>query len=65
MKFAELSKQQQREVLEEIAKEFRNNGLAATEAVLQAKAYIEDIDGRFTIIDYSPDEDGSDLRVEW
>jgi hypothetical protein len=42
-----------------------DNGEREAVAFECAKEYIEDIDGRFTLVDYSPDEDGTDIRVEW
>ncbi len=65
MKFAELTESQQKRVFKEIAQEFMDNGERQVVAFECAKEYIEDIDGRFTLVDYSPDEDGTDIRVEW
>ena len=65
MKFAELTEQQQNKIFTAIVKEAMENGESFAEAIKVAKAYIKDIDGRFTLVDYSPDEDGTDIRVEW
>ena len=65
MKFAELTEQQQNKIFTSIVKEAMENGENFADAIKVAKEYIADIDGRFTLVDYSPDEDGTDIRVEW
>ena len=65
MKFTELSKKQQNQVFTEIVKAFMNeNGETFKDAAECAKAYVADKDD-FELVDYSPNEDGTDIRVEW
>lgn len=65
MKFKELTEQQQNKTFTKIVKEFMENGETFKDAIVCAKEYIKDIDGRFALVDYSPDEDGTDIRIEW
>ena len=65
MKFAELTKEQQNKTFTEIVKRFmKENGETFKDAIECAKEYIIDKDD-FELVDYSPDEDGTDIRVEW
>lgn len=65
MKFAELTKKQQNQVFTEIVKAFmEENGETFKDAVECAKEYVANKDD-FTLVDYSMDEDGTDIRVEW
>ena len=63
MKFTELTKKQQKAVIAEVAKAFIENGETEADAIECAKEYVRDCD--FRLVDYSPDEDGSDIRVEY
>lgn len=71
MKYAELTKSQQNKVFTEIAKEYMQNGETFESAIKCTKAHIKGIDeycngnGGFKLVDYSPYEDGTDIRVEW
>ena len=65
MKFKELTTKQQNEVFTEIVKVYmEENGETFNDAIECAKEYIADKDD-FELVDYSPDEDGTDIRVEW
>lgn len=65
MKFKELTKEQQNKVFTEIVKAFvEENGETFKDAVECAKEYVADKDN-FELVDYSPDDDGTDIRVEW
>lgn len=65
MKFTKLTKSQQNEVFTEIVKwVMKENGETFKDAIESAKEYIADKDD-FELVDYSPDEDGTDIRVEW
>lgn len=65
MRFTELSKAHQNQVMTEIVKRFmEENGETFKDAAECAKAYVADKDD-FELVDYSPDEDGTDIRVEW
>lgn len=65
MKFSELSKAQQNKTFTEIVKRFvEENRETFKDAIECAKEYIADKDD-FELVDYSPDEDGTDIRVEW
>lgn len=52
--------------LDEEAREAGENVPYYTDKELEtvAMAYLNDIDS-FELVDYSPDEDGTDIRVEW
>ena len=64
VKFEELTKKQQKKVFAEIVQAFiEENGESKADAIECAKSYI--IDNEFELVDYSPDEDGTDIRVEW
>lgn len=65
MKFTELTKKQQEKVFTEIMKWcMEENRESFKDAIESAKSYVSDKDD-FELVDYSPDEDGSDIRVEW
>ena len=65
MKFTKVTKSQQNEVFTEIVKwVMKENGETFKDAIESAKEYIADKDD-FELVDYSPDEDGTDIRVEW
>ena len=65
MKFTELTKKQQEKVFSEIVKWcMEENGESFEDAIESVKSYVSDKDD-FELVDYSPDEDGSDIRVEW
>ena len=65
MKFTELTKSQQNEVFTKIVKwVMKENGETFKDAIKSTKVYIADKDD-FEFVDYSPDEDGTDIRVEW
>lgn len=63
VKFEELTKKQQKEVFAQIVQSYKDNGETETNATECAKDYI--IDKEFKLVDYSFDEDGTDMRVEW
>lgn len=67
MKFAELTEKQRNKVFTEIVRAFMENGETFEDAMVCAKQVIEDKDrdNIFTLVDYSPDEDGTDMRVEY
>lgn len=67
MRFKELTKAQQNRVRTEIAKAFMENGETLPMAAKCAEEVIKDLDeaNRFYLVDYSLDEDGSDIRVEY
>lgn len=67
MKFAELTEAQRNKVFTEIVRAFMENGETFEDAMECAKQVIEDLDrdNRFYLEDYSPDEDGTDIRVEY
>lgn len=65
MKFTELTKSQQNKTFTEIVKRFmEENGETFKDAVECAKEYVADKND-FELVDYSPDNDGTDIRVEW
>lgn len=65
MKFKDLTKEQQNKTFTEIVKRFmQENGETFLNAIKCAKAYIQQKND-FEIVDYSPYEDGTDIRVEW
>lgn len=61
MKFTELPKNLQKKTFNEIVSHYEK--VKELNPVECAKSYIEC--ANFEIVDYSPDEDGSDLKVEW
>lgn len=61
MKFTELPKEMQKQTFKEIVSHYEN--AKEINPIERAKSYIED--ANFKIVDYSADEDGTDLRVEW
>ena len=61
MRFEELPKDMQKKTFKEIVTHYEK--AKELNPVECAKSYIEC--ANFEIVDYSADEDGSDLRVEW
>lgn len=61
MRFEELPKDMQKKTFKEIVTHYEK--AKELNPVECAKLYIEC--ANFEIVDYSADEDGSDLRVEW
>lgn len=63
VKFEELTEAQQKQVFKEIVKAYMDRGERQADAFECAKEYVENKE--FELVDYSPDEDGTDIRVEW
>ena len=61
MKFSELPSKMQEQTFKEIVAHYEK--AKELNPVECAKSYVEC--ANFEIVDYSADEDGSDLRVEW